>query len=72
MKSLKLFEAIGEIDDRFLTEAEDYTPAKARPARTALRWLAASYDGQCIIFTCHRRELQILEEEKIPFHRINI
>ena len=40
--------------------------------RTALRWLAASYDGQCIIFTCHRRELQILEEEKIPFHRINI
>ena len=42
MKSLKLFEAIGEIDDRFLTEAEDYTPAKARPARTALRWLSAA------------------------------
>lgn len=42
MKSLKLFEAIGEIDDRFLTEAEEYVPAKARPARTALRWLSAA------------------------------
>ncbi len=40
--------------------------------RTALRWISDSYDGQSIIFTCHRRELQILEEEKIPYHRIDM
>ncbi len=40
--------------------------------RTALKWLSKTYDGQCIIFTCHRRELQILDEENIPYHQINI
>ncbi len=40
--------------------------------RTALRWISDSYDGQSIIFTCHRRELQILEDEKIPYHRIDM
>ncbi|HIZ79045.1 MAG TPA: AAA family ATPase [Candidatus Lachnoclostridium stercorigallinarum] len=40
--------------------------------RTALSWLSRTYDGQCIIFTCHKRELQILNEEKIPYHQISI
>lgn len=40
--------------------------------RTALKWLSNTYDGQCIIFTCHKRELQILNEEKIPCHLMNM
>lgn len=40
--------------------------------RTVLKWLSRSYDGQSIVFTCHKRELQILEEEGIPYHRIDM
>lgn len=40
--------------------------------RQALRWLSEAYKGQIIIFTCHRRELDILEEEKIKHHVVKI
>lgn len=39
---------------------------------TALEWISKAYKGQVIIFTCHTRELQILEELKIPFNRIDM
>lgn len=40
--------------------------------RTALKWLSDAYRGQIIIFTCHKRERSILEEEQIPHHIIKI
>ena len=40
--------------------------------RQALRWLSEAYKGQIIIFTCHRRELDILEEEEIKHHVVKI
>lgn len=40
--------------------------------RQALRWLSEAYKGQIIIFTCHRRELDILEEEGIKHHVVKI
>lgn len=35
--------------------------------RTALKWLSAAYDGQMIIFTCHRREAQMLRALQAEF-----
>lgn len=35
--------------------------------RTALKWLSAAYDGQMIIFTCHRRETQMLRALQAEF-----
>ena len=40
--------------------------------RQALRGLSEAYKGQIIIFTCHRRELDILEEEEIKHHVVKI
>ena len=40
--------------------------------RSALCWLASAFSGQIILFTCHRREEQILKENHIPFHFISI
>lgn len=40
--------------------------------RQALRWLSEAYKGQIIIFTCHRRELDILKEEEIKHHVVTI
>ena len=40
--------------------------------RTALRWLAGSYSGQIILFTCHQREAQMLTANQIPYHLVEI
>ena len=40
--------------------------------KTALKWLSETYDGQIIIFTCHQRELQMLKESGLPYHRIDM
>ncbi len=40
--------------------------------RTALKWLSESYGGQMIVFTCHRREAQMLRAHQIPFHLIEM
>ncbi|MEF9954147.1 MAG: AAA family ATPase [Clostridium sp.] len=37
-----------------------------------LTWLPKAYKGQIIIFTCHRREIQILEDNKIKHLSISI
>ena len=39
---------------------------------TALDWLAKAYGGQLILFTCHRREAQMLRARQIPFHLLEI
>ena len=40
--------------------------------KTALKWLAKAWDNQCIIFTCHQREEEILKEEGIAHQLIEI
>lgn len=40
--------------------------------RSALKWIAKSYKGQIIIFTCHQREAQMLTANQIPYHLITI
>lgn len=40
--------------------------------RNALKWLVQSYGGQIIIFTCHRREAEMLEASHLPYHLIDI
>lgn len=40
--------------------------------KTALKWLTKAYSGQIIIFTCHKRELAILEREGIAHHVVKI
>lgn len=39
---------------------------------TALKWITKAYNGQIIIFTCHKRELQILDEAGVSYNRIEI
>ncbi len=40
--------------------------------KTALKWLISSFEGQIIIFTCHKREAQMLTAGQIPYHLITI
>lgn len=40
--------------------------------RTALTWLSRSYDGQIIVFTCHKREGRILKEAGVEHNLIQI
>ncbi len=52
-------------DDSFVLYDEDRL-------RSALKWLAAAYPGQIIIFTCHQREAQMLTANQIPYTLITI
>lgn len=52
-------------DDSFVLYDEDRL-------KTALKWLASSFDGQIIMFTCHQREAQMLTANQIPYHLITI
>lgn len=40
--------------------------------RTALTWLSRAYDGQIIIFTCHKREGRILKDAGVKHNLIQI
>ena len=40
--------------------------------RTALKWLVGAYKDQIILFTCHRREAQLLTASLIPYHLVEI
>lgn len=40
--------------------------------KSALRWLARSYDGQIILFTCHQREAQMMTACQLPYHLIQL
>lgn len=45
---------------------DSFTQYDDERLRTALKWLAEAYGGQMLIFTCHRREGQLLRAHQIP------
>ena len=51
---------------------DSFTQYDEERLRTALKWMAEAYDGQMLIFTCHKREEQILQTHQIDFHYIEI
>lgn len=51
---------------------DSFTQYDDERLRTALKWMAEAYGGQMLMFTCHKRESQILEAHKIPYHYIAI
>lgn len=70
LAAAKLLQGDGEpfpliFDDSF-TQYDD------ERLRTALKWLAEAYGGQMLIFTCHRREGQLLKAHQIPHAFIEI
>ena len=65
LAAAKLLQGSGEafpliFDDSF-TQYDD------ERLRTALCWLAKACNSQMLIFTCHRREAQMLRANQIPF-----
>lgn len=40
--------------------------------KSALKWLSTAYNGQLIIFTCHKREKQMLTDNQIVYHPVEI
>ena len=40
---------------------DSFTQYDEERLRTALKWMAEAYGGQMLIFTCHKREEQILQ-----------
>lgn len=52
-------------DDSFVLYDEDRL-------KTALKWLAKTYDNQIIIFTCHQREAQLLTANQVKYNLIAI
>ena len=70
LAAAKLLQGNGEaypliFDDSF-TQYDD------ERLRTALKWLAEAYGGQMIIFTCHKREGQMLRAHQVDFNSIEI
>lgn len=51
---------------------DSFTQYDEERLRTALKWMAEAYGGQMLIFTCHKREEQILQTHQIDFHYIEI
>ncbi len=70
LAAAKLLQGDGEpfpliFDDSF-TQYDD------ERLRTALKWMAEAYGGQMLIFTCHKREGQMLRAHQIPYNSIEI
>lgn len=51
---------------------DSFTQYDEERLRTALKWMAEAYGGQMLIFTCHKRESQILQAHEIDFNYIEI
>ena len=51
---------------------DSFTQYDDERLKTALEWLASAYGGQIIIFTCHRREAQMLRARQAEFQLIEI
>ena len=51
---------------------DSFTQYDDERLKTALEWLASAYGGQIIIFTCHRREAQMLRARQAEFHLIEM
>mgnify|MGYP002792564145 FL=1 len=51
---------------------DSFTQYDDERLKTALEWLASAYSGQIIIFTCHRREAQMLRARQVEFQLIEM
>ena len=51
---------------------DSFTQYDYERLKTALEWLASAYGGQIIIFTCHRREAQMLRARQVEFQLIEM
>ena len=51
---------------------DSFTQYDDERLKTALEWLASDYGGQIIIFTCHRREAQMLRARQVEFQLIEM
>ena len=51
---------------------DSFTQYDDERLKTALEWLASAYGGQIIIFTCHRREAQMLRARQAGFQLIEM
>ncbi len=51
---------------------DSFTQYDEERLRTALKWMAKAYGGQMLIFTCHKREGQILQAHQIDFNYVEI
>ena len=51
---------------------DSFTQYDDERLKTALEWLASAYGGQIIIFTCHRREAQMLRARQVGFQLIEM
>ena len=51
---------------------DSFTQYDDKRLKTALEWLASAYGGQIIIFTCHRREAQMLRARQVEFQLIEM
>ena len=51
---------------------DSFTQYDEERLRTALKWMAKAYGGQMLIFTCHKRESQILQVHEIDFNYVEI
>lgn len=51
---------------------DSFTQYDDERLRTALKWMADAYGGQMLIFTCHKREGQMLRAHQVPYNYIEI
>ena len=51
---------------------DSFTQYDDERLKTALEWLASTYGGQIIVFTCHRREAQMLRARQVEFNLIEM
>ncbi len=51
---------------------DSFTQYDDERLKTALEWLASAYGGQIIIFTCHRREAQMLRARQVEFQLVEM
>ena len=51
---------------------DSFTQYDDERLKTALEWFASAYGGQIIIFTCHRREAQMLRARQVEFQLIEM
>lgn len=51
---------------------DSFTQYDDERLKTALEWLASAYGDQIIIFTCHRREPQMLRARQVEFQLIEM
>ncbi|MBE5971562.1 MAG: hypothetical protein E7246_03440 [Lachnoclostridium sp.] len=70
LATAKLLQGEGELFPLIFDDS--FTQYDEERLRTALKWMAKAYGGQMLIFTCHKREKQILEGHQIDFNYVEI